>query len=105
MVIDQSMLIISSHSCVRIDINLSSSSEEKERSFMTATLIIDPEILRDAILDKFGIQVEFAKEMGLTDSKVSRGMKKQSAKFMAIVRKAERNDKILRNPFQFDPMT
>ncbi len=51
-------------------------------------IIIDPEILRDAILDKYGSQVEFAKKMGLTESKVSRGVKKQSAKFMAIVRKA-----------------
>ncbi len=60
-------------------------------------IIIDPEILRGAILDKFGSQVEFAKEMGLSEPKVSRGVKKQSAKFMSIVRKAGINLNSLKN--------
>ena len=58
---------------------------------------IDPEILRDAILDKFGSQVEFARKMGLSEPKVSRGLKKQSSKFMAIMRKAGININSLKN--------
>ena len=62
-----------------------------------SNMFIDPEILRGAILDKFGSQVEFARKMGLSEPKVSRGLKKQSSKFMAIMRKAEINISSLKN--------
>ncbi len=62
---------------------------------------IEPEILRDAILDKFGSQIEFARKMGLSEPKVSRGVKKQSAKFMAVVRKAGINVNTLKNEQEY----
>ena len=51
-------------------------------------MIVDPEILRQAIIDKYGSQSEFAHRMQLSEAKVSRGVKNQSAKFLAIVKKA-----------------
>ncbi len=58
---------------------------------------IDPEILRKAIIDKYGSQSEFANKMGLSDSQVSRGVKNQSVKFMSLAKKAGINIDMLTN--------
>ncbi|HMN49451.1 MAG TPA: hypothetical protein PKD67_09960 [Ignavibacteriaceae bacterium] len=44
--------------------------------------------LRDLIILQFGSQVNLAKKIGLDDARVSRGIKNQSPKFLAMLKKA-----------------
>lgn len=48
---------------------------------------IEPEELKELILIKFGSLDNFAKKAGLNNSQVSVGLKQQTARFMAIVKK------------------
>jgi len=48
---------------------------------------IAPEDLKELILIKFGSLDNFAKKAGLNNSQVSVGLKQQTARFMAIVKK------------------
>lgn len=48
---------------------------------------IEPEDLKELILIKFGSLDNFAKKAGLNNSQVSVGLKQQTARFIAIVKK------------------
>ena len=48
---------------------------------------IEPEELKELILIKFGSLDNFAKKAGLNNSQVSVGLKQQTARFMALVKK------------------
>lgn len=48
---------------------------------------IEPEDLKELILIKFGSLDNFAKKAGLNNSQVSVGLKQQTARFMALVKK------------------
>lgn len=49
---------------------------------------IEPEDLKELILIKFGSLDNFAKKAGLNNSQVSVGLKLQTARFMALVKKS-----------------
>lgn len=50
-------------------------------------ITLPPEDLKELILIRFGSLDSFAKKAGLTNSQVSVGLKQQTARFMAIVKK------------------
>ncbi len=51
-------------------------------------MVIEPQRLRRAIIEKFGSQAEFARKTGYQDSQISRAIKTQSAKFIAACNKS-----------------
>jgi hypothetical protein len=51
-------------------------------------MLIDVEILRTAILEKFGTQYKFAKKAGYAEPQISRALQTQSPRFMLACKKA-----------------
>ena len=48
---------------------------------------VDKDKLKDAIIAKFGTQVNFAKKLGVKENVISRGIKLQSPKYLAMFKK------------------
>jgi hypothetical protein len=51
-------------------------------------MLISEERLREAIIEKFGSQAEFAKAVGYSEGQISRAIKTQSPKFIVACKKA-----------------
>jgi len=51
-------------------------------------MLIRPEILQEAIIEKFGSQGDFAKAVGYSEGQISRSIKTQSPKFIVACKKA-----------------